>query len=279
MRFQTAVMLACFVMLGASSSEGAAVSAMAPPGGMYADAALATVVRGPQRSPENMARDRFRHPRESLSFWGLKPGMSVLEIWPSPGYWTEILAPYAKATGGRYIAALSGATRPLPAKFADKSVYGTITNTVFNDSSGPLVAPGTVDFVLTARNLHDWTGTPGMVEKSMADFYAALKPGGILAVEQHRADPRPMVKGATDGYMSTAYVVQLAEKAGFKLEAQSEINANPKDTKDHPFGVWTLPPTRRSAASGQPPNPAFDHSKYDAIGESDRMTLRFRKPG
>lgn len=278
MRFQTAVALACFVVIGASAPAGAAVPG-ADAGGIYADAALAIAVRSPQRSPENVARDRFRHPRESLSFWGLKSGMSVLEIWPSGGYWTEILAPYAKATGGRYIAALSGATRPLPAKFADKSVYGAITNTVFNDSSEPLVPPGTVDFVLTARNLHDWMDTPGMVEKAMADFHAALKPGGILAVEQHRADPRSMVKDAADGYMSTAYVVKVAEKAGFKLEAQSEINANPKDPKDHPFGVWTLPPTRRSAPSGQPPNPAFDHSKYDAIGESDRMTLRFRKPG
>jgi predicted methyltransferase len=205
--------------------------------------------------------------------------MSILEIWPSAGYWTEILAPYAKATGGRYIAALPNTKRPLPAKFADKNVYGAISTTVFNDSSGPLVAPGTVDFVLTARNLHDWMGTPGMVEKSMRDFYAALKPGGVLAVEQHRADPRPMKPDASDGYMSTAYVVSVAEKAGFKLESQSELNADSKDTKDHPFGVWTLPPTRRGAPSGQPPNPAFDHSKYDAIGESDRMSLRFRKPG
>jgi predicted methyltransferase len=118
-----------------------------------------------------------------------------------------------------------------------------------------------------------------MAEKSMADFFAALKPGGILAFEEHRADPRPMVKDATDGYVSTAYVIALAEHAGFRLDAQSEVNANPKDTKDHPFGVWTLPPSRQSAPSGQPPNPAFDHTKYDAIGESDRMTLRFRKPG
>jgi predicted methyltransferase len=279
MRFRTAVALACFVVIGAAPSADAVVSGVVPAGGIRADAALAIAVRGSQRSPENMARDRFRHPRESLSFWGLKPGMIVLEIWPSGGYWTEILAPYAKATNGRYVGALPSATRPLPAKFADKSVYGSIATTVFNNSSGPLVPPGTVDFVLTARNLHDWMDTPGMVEKSMADFYAALKPGGILAVEQHRADPRPMAKDAADGYMSTAYVVKVAEKAGFKLEAQSEINANPKDTKDHPFGVWTLPPTRRSAPSGQPPNPAFDHSKYDAIGESDRMTLRFRKLG
>jgi len=266
-----------FVICGTISASGLVTAA--PQGGIYADAALAIAVRGQPRSAENIARDRFRHPRESLSFWGLKPGMTVLEIWPSAGYWTEILAPYAKATGGRYIAAVPAVTRPLPAKFADKSVYGDITTTVFNDSSGPLAPPGTADLVLTARNIHDWMDTPGMVEKAMADFYAALKPRGILAVEQHRADPRPMTKDASDGYMSTAYVIALAEKAGFKLEERSEINANPKDSKDYPFGVWTLPPTRQSAPRGQPPNPAFDHSKYDAIGESDRMTLRFRKPG
>ena len=119
---------------------------------------------------------------------------------------------------------------------------------------------------------------PGMAEKSMRDFFAVLKPGGILALEEHRADPRAQVPEARDGYVATATVVNLARKAGFVLEASSEINANPRDTKDHPFGVWTLPPIRRDAAPGQPPDPNFDHTKYDAIGESDRMTLRFVKP-
>jgi predicted methyltransferase len=243
------------------------------------DAALVAAAHGAQRTPANVVRDRYRHPVESLAFWGLRPGITVLEIWPSGGYWTEILAPYAKATGGKYIAALSSPKYPLNARFADKAVYGEIGTTYFNEKSGPLAPAGTVDLVLTARNLHDWMWTQGMAEKSMADFYAALKPGGVLAFEEHRADPRPMVKDATDGYVTTAYVIALAQHAGFKLDAQSEINANPKDTKDHPFGVWTLPPSRQSAPSGQPDNPAFDHTKYDAIGESDRMTLRFRKPG
>jgi len=279
MNIRTLAALAATVLACAASVPALAV----PPGvaglpGSYADGALSTAIRGAQRSSRNVARDQYRHPRESLSFWGLRPGMTVLEIWPGGGYWTEILAPYAQATGGTYIAALPAASPPLPARFSDKAVYGAIATTVFNDKSGPLAAPGTVDWVLTSRNIHDWMSTPGMPEKAFADFYAALKPGGILAVEQHRADPRPMVKNASDGYMSTAYVVKLARGAGFTLEHQTEINANPKDTKDYPFGVWTLPPTRQSAPECQPPNPAFDHSRYDAIGESDRMTLRFRKP-
>jgi predicted methyltransferase len=242
------------------------------------DMALTAAVSSPARSPQNVARDVYRHPQQSLSFWGLKPGMAILEIWPGAGYWTEILAPYAKATKGSYRAALSSTSQSLPAKFSQTSVYGPIATTVFNEKSPPLAKPGSVSFVLLSRNLHDWMSTPGEPEKAMRDFYAALKPGGILAVEQHRADPRPMKPGASDGYMSIAVVVKLAEGAGFKLAATSEINANPKDTKDHPFGVWTLPPTRRSAPSGQPPNPNFDHAKYDAIGESDRMTLKFIKP-
>jgi predicted methyltransferase len=241
--------------------------------------ALSAAVASPVRSPQNVVRDVYRHPKESLSFWGLKPGMAILEIWPGAGYWTEILAPYAKATHGSYRAALSSASEPLPAKFSQALVYGPIATTVFDEKSPPLAKPGSISFVLLSRNLHDWMSTPGEPEKAMRDFYGALKPGGILAVEQHRADPRAMKPRATDGYMSTAAVVKLAETAGFKLAATSEINANPKDTKDHPFGVWTLPPTRRSAPNGQPPNPSFDHAKYDAIGESDRMTLKFIKPG
>ena len=246
--------------------------------GDNADTALAAAVASPARSPQNVVRDIYRHPQESLSFWGLKPGMAILEIWPGGGYWTEILAPYAKATNGSYLAALGSATATLPAKFSQTAVYGTIATTVFNEKSSALAKPGSMSFVLLSRNLHDWMSTAGEPEKAMRDFYAALKPGGILAIEQHRADPRPMKPGASDGYMSTAVVVKLAEDAGFKLAATSEINANPKDTKDHPFGVWTLPPTRRSAPSGQPANPNFDHAKYDAIGESDRMTLKFVKP-
>jgi predicted methyltransferase len=256
----------------------AALAGLMPVSAFAADAALTAAVLSSNRSPEDKARDGARHPAASLEFWGLKPGQTVIEIDPGGGYWSEILAPYAKATHGHYIAAMGTPAQKLPAKFADAGTYGEVKYTVFNSKSGPIGPAGSADLVLTARNIHDWMWTQGYAEKGMKDFYAVLKPGGILAVEDHRADPRPQVGDARDGYVATANIVNLAKAAGFVLDASSEINANPKDTKDHPFGVWTLPPTRRSAPGGQPDNPKFDHSKYDAIGESDRMTLRFRKP-
>lgn len=240
------------------------------------------------RSPQNIARDGARHPVESLEFWGVKPGQTVIEISPGGGYWTEILAPYAKNTGGTYVAGVADIDNPktsdgarkgraaFEAKYADTAKYGQIRYVGFGAASAPLGAPGSADVVITARNIHNFM-YQGALDKAMSDFHAVLKPGGVLAVEEHRADPRPEKPGVDDGYVATATVVAAAEKAGFKLDASSEINANPKDTKDHPFGVWTLPPTRQSAARGQPADPAFDRTKYDAIGESDRMTLRFVK--
>lgn len=254
------------------------------------DAILKETVAGSQRGEAHVARDAARNPYDSLVFWGLKPGQTVVEISPGSGYWTEILAPYALKTDGDYVAAVSDLNDPdlsdgarrgraaFEAKYADEAVFGDITYVGFGAKSAPLGAPGSADMVLTARNIHNWMWREGMLDKALADFYAVLKPGGVLAVEEHRADPRPEVNGARDGYVATATVVAAAEKAGFKLAESSEINANPKDTKDHPFGVWTLPPSRRSAASGAEPAPDFDRAKYDAIGESDRMTLRFVKP-
>jgi predicted methyltransferase len=253
-----------------------ALSVSAP--ALAQDAALKTAIANTARQDSHEVRDAHRHPSETLTFMGLKPGMTIVEISPGSGYYAEILAPYAKATNGKYIAT----GNPI-ANISDKAVWGEQTYVPFNKDSGPLVPAGTADMVLTFRNIHNWMWQPGMVDKAMADFAAALKPGGILGVEEHRADPRPETvqgtRAASDGYVSKATIVEAAKKAGLVLEAESEINANPKDTKDHPFGVWTLPPNSRTSQGNTPAPAGFDPAKYKAIGESDRHTLRFRKPG
>jgi predicted methyltransferase len=236
--------------------------------------ALKAAIDGAQRSPKNIQRDRYRHPFETLMFWGLKPGMTVIEVEPSGGYWTEILAPYLMATGGKYIGAVGGDASAFQARYADRQVWGDLTVVPLG---GPLCAPGAADMVITARNIHDWMWTPGRLDTLLASFHAALKSHGVLAVEEHRADPRPMVPEGRDGYVSTAVLVGDVDKAGFALQARSEINANPRDTKDYPLGVWTLPPTLRSHAKDQPTPADYDAARYVAIGESDRMTLRFRR--
>lgn len=256
------------------------------------DPVLVQVVAGDWRTPDAKARDAYRHPVEALTFWGLKPGMTILEVQPgAQSWWTEILAPYAKRTGGKlYVTGADLANPDLPegarkarAAFeahygSNPDLYGKIDIVPWGAKSAPL-PKDTFDFILTARSVHGWMGQPGMVEKTFKEFYDALKPGGILALEQHRANPGPQDPKAANGYVTEAFVIEQAERAGFKLAAKSELNANPKDTKDHPFGVWTLPPTLRSSpyGSGQPDDPKFDHGKYVAIGESDRMTLKFVK--
>jgi predicted methyltransferase len=254
------------------------------------DPVLEQVVAGDWRSAEDQARDRYRHPVQSLTFWGLKPGMTVLEVQPGGAWWTEILAPYAKRTGGQYDATgpdladptLSAdakeARRKFEERFSNPERYGDVRVVNYGMNSAPL-PPQRYDLILTARNVHGWIRTDGLVDRNFARFFAALKPGGILAVEQHRANPGTQDPEAKSGYVTEDYVIKAAERAGFRLAARSEINANPRDTKDHPFGVWTLPPTLRSAPYGDAKeDPSFDHSKYVAIGESDRMTLKFVKP-
>ncbi|HEY1427474.1 MAG TPA: methyltransferase [Caulobacteraceae bacterium] len=275
--------------VGAAALAAWPATAASAPGVIGDDTTLRDVIENGPRAAADKARDRYRHPYESLRFWGLGPGMTVTDVAPGTGWWTDILAPYLARTGGRYIAAMADLTDPkvsdgarkaraaFEAKYgADRKFYGNVTTAGFGLHSGPLAPPGTVDLVLVSREIHDWAVVDGYTEKAFADFHAALKPGGVLAVEDHRApdswDPKKLT-----GYISEAYVIGEGKRAGFALAARSEINANPKDTKDHPFGVWTLPPTRRSAPPGQPPNPAFDHAKYDAIGESDRMTLKLVK--
>jgi len=276
-------------MLRLASAAAVAVALVVSAPVQAADAQLQAAVAGAQRAPENKARDAARHPVETLTFWGLKPKQTVIEISPGGGYWTEILAPYAKATGGTYVATSADLANPnisegakmaranFEKKYADTSKFGEVKVVGFGPVSGPLGAPGSADMVITARNIHNWAPNPAFLEKAMKDFHAVLKPGGVLAVEEHRSDPKPDAPNYSTGYMSEASVIAAAEKQGFKLAAKSEVNANPKDTKDHPFGVWTLPPSRWTTAGGRGSDPSFDRAKYDAIGESDRMTLRFVK--
>jgi predicted methyltransferase len=276
-------------LLAASALAPAVALLLAVAPAAAADAQLKAAVDSPARAAEHKARDAHRHPVETLTFWGLKPKATVIEVVPGTGYWTEILAPYAKATGGRYVVGVADLDNPrtsegakrgraaFEAKYADQAKWGQITYANFGPQSKPLGPPNSADMVITARNIHNFM-YQGALDKLMGDFYAVLKPGGVLAVEEHRADPRPEAPNVSDGYVAVSTVVAAAEKAGFKLAAKSDINANPKDTKDHPFGVWTLPPSRNTAPNGQPANPQFERAKYDAIGESDRMTLRFKKP-
>ncbi|MCR5878682.1 class I SAM-dependent methyltransferase [Phenylobacterium sp. J367] len=250
---------------------------------------LAEAVAGDWRLPADKARDGFRHPVESLNFWGLKPGQTVVEFWPGAGWYTDILAPYLAGNGGKLYAANLQPDPADPAtvavvdayrrKLEDKpKLYGQVEITAFGPTSGPVAPAGSADLVLFLRNLHNWMAA-GIAEKAFRDAFAALKPGGVLGVEEHRANIGAVQDVlADDGYVQQPYVIQLAQEAGFQLAAASEVNANPRDTKDHPFGVWTLPPVRRSSPRGQPDDAAFDHTKYDAIGESDRMTLKFVKP-
>ena len=243
-----------------------------------ADPALKAAIDSPSRPAADRARDVYRHPEKSLLFWGLKPGMTIVDLQPGAGYWTQILAPYALATHGRYIAGGSEKGRAaFMAKFTDKARYGDVKYVVFGATSTAFVPPASADFVLSSRELHNWI-RGGYLEGGFVQAYATLKPGGVLAVEEHRADPRPQLKDASNGYTATDTAVGAATKAGFKLAGASEVNANPKDTKDYPYGVWTLPPTRQGPDPGQPPAPGYDRAKSDAIGESDRMTLRFVKP-
>jgi predicted methyltransferase len=238
-----------------------------------ADTALAALVDGSQRSEANKARDRYRHPFEVLTFFGVKANSNVVEIVPGKaGYWTEILSPYLKDRG-RYTASGDAERDIAPLKTriaASPDLYGKTIITEFTGGDQEIAPPGSADFVLTFRNIHDWM-RDGTAEAAFRAFYKALKPGGILGLEDHRGRPdQPQDPQAKSGYVRQDYVVALAEKAGFKLIGSSEVNANPKDTKDYPQGVWTLPPTYRLKDQ--------DREKYAAIGESDRFVLKFQKP-
>ncbi|WP_035293468.1 class I SAM-dependent methyltransferase [Brevundimonas bacteroides] len=253
------------------------------------EGSLEWAIAGPWRAADR-ARDTWRHPLETLRFFGLQPSMTVVDFWPGSGWYTEILAPYlAEGDGEYYAVGFSTAPGADPAQAAlnanfeqrfgsDRRLYGEVKFSQFGATTGPVAPAGTADMVLFMRNIHAWMAA-GIAEKAFADAFAALRPRGILGVEQHRLGPdQDQDPAAADGYVQEAFVKQLAAEAGFIFEAASEINANPDDTKDHPFGVETLPPRLLTAPLGSPPDPTFDSAPYREIGESDRMTLKFRKP-
>ncbi|MBL7542529.1 MAG: class I SAM-dependent methyltransferase [Bdellovibrionaceae bacterium] len=268
------VSLAAVTLVVSCSSSPAKIEAPAP---TPLPNTLEDAVNSTFRTPKNKERDQYRHPLETLKFFGIQPEMTVVEIAPGAGWYMEILAPYLTAKG-QYIAAGFSPTTEVPfqkdlnagisawlAKYPD--VLAKTKRVTFQPPAD--IAPeGTVDLVLTFRNVHNWMPNE---KAAFATFYKALKPGGILGVVEHRANPKLKhdPKGKS-GYVTEKHVIKVAQSVGFKLQEKSEINANPKDTKDYPEGVWTLPPTYRLKDQ--------DREKYAAIGESDRMTLRFVKP-
>ncbi|MGA9341390.1 MAG: methyltransferase [Rhodanobacteraceae bacterium] len=241
---------------------------------------LDQVLAGSWRSDAEKARDQYRHPKQTLDFFGLKPDMTAVEITPGGGWYAEILAPFLNA-GGHYVAAVAKPSKPdgeaakqnaaLRAKFAaDPTQYGNAKVIEFDPKAPNFGPSGSADMVVTFRNIHNWVAA-GTAPAMFKAFFDVLKPGGILGVTDHRAAPGSDVKKTEhSGYLPQDYVESLATGAGFKLADQSEINANAKDTRDHEKGVWTLPPTLTLGDK--------DKAKYLAIGESDRMTLKFVKP-
>lgn len=243
--------------------------AATPPG-------LAAAIANPRRSPKYVARDRYRHPAALLSFWGLAPTQSVLEIEPGSGYWTEILAPYLKPRG-HYTAAVPSAT---PEEQAEQMYFLKKLGADPRDFSSVSVialTPGqklgdanSYDLIFSSRNLHDWMAD-GTAPQILAAIFAALKPGGVFGIEDHRASTTaPQDPKAKNGYVRQDYAEKLITSAGFQFVASSEIGANPRDTKNYPDGVWDLPPALRQGQTNR--------AKYLAIGESDRWTLKFTKP-
>lgn len=271
------------------ADSGTELSEPAPPPDLASTedafaARLDGVIDGTWRSAEHRARDPYRNPRETLGFFGVAPDQTLIEIIPGAGWYSEILAPLLREDG-HYIGALVDPTThasaegrqrgergfaQLRGKFAgDPAIYGQPELRSFDPRAPVLGAPGSVDVVLTFRNVHNWRYA-GTHEAMFAGFFDVLRPGGTLGVVEHRAG-RDVPEDDRSGYLGQDQVIAWAEAAGFRLVEASEINANPRDTRDHPNGVWTLPPTL-NVPDGEDP------ATYEAIGESDRMTLRFVKP-
>lgn len=242
---------------------------------------LAAAIAAPTRTESNRARDKYRNPYETLTFFGVEPDDTVVEIWPGGGWYTEILAPYLASVGGRLIlATLDGQPGGVAKlKEAHPAVYGNLTTATFPafDASAARVPDSSVDVVLTFRNVHNWRMGYRRDDKedysaeAFRQIYAMMKPGGVLGVVDHRLpESASEERERSSGYMKVSTIKRLAEQAGFQLAGASEVNANPKDTADWPEGVWTLPPSLTLKDQ--------DREKYLAIGESDRMTLKFVKP-
>jgi predicted methyltransferase len=276
-----------FLTTRTSSALVLLLAVIAAAGAVAAEATsdpLVAAIASPARTPKFVVRDVYRHPLETLRFFGLRPDQTVVEIWPGRGWYMEILAPYLHDRG-RYYAAIeapdvAGASREAKQNAAflrkriagDPARFGKVSVTELQPPQlTEICPPGTADLVLTFRNVHNWIAA-GDQQAQFDAFFKALKPGGVLGVVEHRAKPGTSLEEMSkSGYAAEAYVKKLALTAGFRFEAESPVNDNPKDTKDYPPGVWTLPPT---LALGDK-----DRAKYLAIGESDRMTLKFVKPG
>jgi predicted methyltransferase len=268
--------IVCFISLFLSSTGFA--------GNMTFAEQVATGMQGQHRSEANKSRDQYRHPAETLAFFGIKDGMTIMEIWPGGGWYTEILAPAMRDHGKLIVATWdpevegqSSYRYELPKKMEESfqqnpDIYDQVTFEYFSPpDSLSLGDAESLDVILTFRNSHGWISA-GQAQDIFNEFARVLKPGGMLGVVQHRAENDADLKiSAKNGYVSEAAVKEIAARAGFEFEAASDVNANPKDTRDHPEGVWTLPPSLELGDE--------DRDKYVAIGESDRMTLRFRKPG
>jgi predicted methyltransferase len=241
---------------------------------------LDRILADAHRPAADRERDVYRHPKDTLLFFGLRPQMQVVEIWPEPGWYSEVIAPLVKDEG-KYYAALAvpqpdntyvtARTKAYEDRFAaHPELYGKIELTTFGKSAGNIAPPGSVDMVVTFRNIHNWMAG-GWAPQAFAAMYKALKPGGILGVVEHRGNPElPQDPKAKSGYVREDEAIRLIQSQGFAFVAKSEINANPRDTKDYPQGVWTLPPVYRLGDK--------DKEIYAAIGESDRFTLKFVKP-
>jgi predicted methyltransferase len=282
------VLLACALLVSACAGSppaspptaAAPPPPPAPPRDEATASAIEAVLAGEHRSAGNRSRDVFRHPVETLLFFGIKPEMTVVEVWPGAGGWyTEILAPLLAERGKLYVATMApspgnvyvtNSLEQFDGKLASgPEVYGKVTVTRLGPGDLNAAPPGSADLVVTFRNLHNWMNL-GFAEAAIAEMHRVLKPGGILGVVEHRADPvKPIDPRATNGYVNEREAIRLIEAAGFELVERSEINANPRDTKDYEQGVWTLPPSYRAGNR--------DRARYDAIGESDRFTPKFRK--